>query len=442
MWTYSANRIPEIADTVVEIDQAMRMGFNWEIGPFEVWDLAGVEATVAKMKAEGKPVAANVEKLLAAGAKSWYKDDPAAPSGRAYFDLRTGQYKPVPVEEGVWSVQVAKKSHGVVKRNPGASLIDLGDGVGCIEFHSKMNALGGDIVQMVTQTLRSGGIGDQFEAFVITGDSQNFSVGANLMMLMLAIQEEEWDEIDLAIKQFQGMTQAIKFCTRPVVTASFGMTLGGGCEINLHSAARQPHAELYEGLVEVGVGLLPGGGGCKEMLLHAVDNARAVRPDGRAESVEMMEGMKRIFEIIAMAKVSTSAYEARELGFLSPGDLITMNRERVLSDAKERALDLARAGYKAPVPRSDIPAPGENVLATLKLGIHLMRQAEYISDHDVKVATKVAEVVCGGNVSPGTPVTEQYMLDLEREGFKSLCGEKKTQERIQFTLKTGKPLRN
>jgi len=238
------------------------------------------------------------------------------------------------------------------------------------------------------------------------------------------------------------MTQAIKFCTRPVVTASFGMTLGGGCEINLHSAARQPHAELYEGLVEVGVGLLPGGGGCKEMLLRAVDNARAVRPDGRAESVEMMEGMKRIFEIIAMAKVSTSAYEARELGFLSPGDLITMNRERVLSDAKERALDLARAGYKAPLPRSDIPAPGENVLATLKLGIHLMRQAEYISDHDVKVATKVAEVVCGGNVSPGTPVTEQYILDLEREGFKSLCGEKKTQERIQFTLKTGKPLRN
>jgi len=442
LWTYSANRIPEIADTVVEIDQAMRMGFNWDAGPFEVWDMAGVEATVAKMKSEGKPVSTNVEKLLAAGAKSWYKDDPAAPSGRAYFDLRTGQYKPVPVAEGVWSVQVAKKSHGVVKKNPGASLIDLGDGVGCIEFHSKMNALGGDIVQMVTQTLKTGGIGDQFEAFVITGDSQNFSVGANLMMLMLAVQEEEWDEIDLAIKQFQGMTQAIKFCTRPVVTASFGMTLGGGCEINLHSAARQPHAELYMGLVEVGVGLLPGGGGCKEMLLRAIEKAHAIRPDGRAESVEMMEGMKRIFEIIAMAKVSTSAYEARDLGFLSDGDLITMNRDRLLSDAKERALDLARAGYKAPVPRSDIPAPGENVLATLKLGIHLMRQAEYISDHDVKVATKVAEVICGGNVTPGTPVSEQYLLDLEREGFKSLCGEKKTQERIQFTLKTGKPLRN
>ncbi len=442
MWNYSANRIPEIADSVVEIDQAMRMGFNWEIGPFEVWDLAGVEATVARMKSEGKPVSANVEKLLAAGGKSWYIDDPKAPSGRAYFDLRTGKYQPVQVAEGVWSVSVAKKSNGVVKKNAGASLIDLGDGVGCIEFHSKMNALGGDIVSMVTQSLKTGGIGDQFEAFVISGDSANFSVGANLMMLMLAVQEEEWDEVDLAIKQFQGMTQAIKFCSRPVVTASFGMCLGGGCEINLHSAARQPHSELYMGLVEVGVGLLPGGGGCKEMLLRAIDNARAIRPDGRGESVEMMEGMKRIFETIATAKVSTSAYEARTLGFLSPGDTISMNRERILSDAKEKALELAKAGYIAPVPRMDIPAPGENVLATLKLGIHLMKQAEYISDHDVKVATKVAEVICGGNVSPGMPVSEQYILDLEREGFKSLCGEKKTQERIQFTLKTGKPLRN
>jgi 3-hydroxyacyl-CoA dehydrogenase len=442
LWTYSANRIPEIADTVVEIDQAMRMGFNWEIGPFEVWDLAGVETTVARMKKEGKPVAANAEKLLAAGAKTWYKDDPSSPSGRAYFDLRTGKYQPVRVAEGVWSVSTAKKSNGVVKKNAGASLIDLGDGVGCIEFHSKMNALGGDIVQMVTQSLKTGGIGDQFEAFVITGDSANFSVGANLMMLMLAVQEEEWDEVDMAIKQFQGMTQAIKFCSRPVVTASFGMTLGGGCEINLHSAARQPHSELYMGLVEVGVGLLPGGGGCKEMLLRALDNAKAVRPDGRGESVEVMEGMKRIFETIAMAKVSTSAYEARGLGFLSDGDMISMNRERILADAKDRALELARAGYRAPVPRMDIPAPGENALATLRLGIHLMRQAEYISDHDVKVATKVAEVICGGNVTPGTPVSEQYILDLEREGFKSLCGEKKTQERIQFTLKTGKPLRN
>jgi 3-hydroxyacyl-CoA dehydrogenase len=442
LWTYSANRIPEISDSVVEIDRAMRMGFNWEVGPFELWDLAGVEATVARMKKEGKPISANAEKLLASGKKSWYVDDPSSASGRATFDLKTGEYRPVDVAEGVWSVEAVKKSHGVIKKNAGASLIDLGEGVGCIEFHTKMNALGGDIVQMVTQSLKTGGIGDQFESFVITGDSANFSVGANLMMLMLAVQEEEWDEVDLAIKQFQGMTQAIKFCTRPVVVAPFGMSLGGGAEISLHAAARQPHAELYMGLVEVGVGLVPGGGGCKELLLRAVENARAIRPDGRAESVELMEGMKRIFELIGTAKVSTSAYEARDLGFLSNGDLISMNRERVLSDAKERAMELARAGYKAPVPRTDIPAPGENVLATLRLGIHLMRQAEYISDHDVKVGTKVAEVICGGNVTPGMPISEQYLLDLEREAFKSLCGERKTQERIQYTLKTGKPLRN
>jgi 3-hydroxyacyl-CoA dehydrogenase len=304
-----------------------------------------------------------------------------------------------------------------------------------------MNALGGDIVQLITQTLKPGGAGDAFDAFVITNDAANFSAGANIMQLLLAIQEEEWDEVDLAIRQFQGMTQAIKFSPKPVVVAPFGMTLGGGCEISLHAAARQPHAELYMGLVEVGVGLLPGGGGCKEMLLRAIDSAAAVRPGGRAESVELMEALKRAFEIIGMAKVSTSVAEARNYGFLSDGDQTTMNRERVLTDAKARALELARAGYEPPAPR-DVPAPGESVLATLKLGVYLMRQGEYISDHDVKVGNKVAEVLCGGAVTPGTMVSEQYLLDLEREAFKSLCSERKTQERIQFTLKTGKPLRN
>jgi 3-hydroxyacyl-CoA dehydrogenase len=238
------------------------------------------------------------------------------------------------------------------------------------------------------------------------------------------------------------MTQAIKFSAKPVVVAPFGLTLGGGTEISLHAAARQPHAELYMGLVEVGVGLLPGGGGCKEMLLRAIDSAAAIRPGGRGESVELMEAMKKAFETIATAKVSTSGNEARGLGFLHESDNITMNRERVLADAKTRALELVRAGYEPPQPRNDIPAPGENILATLKLGVHIMRQGEYITDHEVKIGTKVAEVLCGGNVTSGTPVSEQYVLDLEREAFKSLCGEKKTQERIQFTLKTGKTLRN
>jgi 3-hydroxyacyl-CoA dehydrogenase len=447
LWTYSANRVPEISDSIVEIDRAMRLGFNWELGPFELWDAVGVEATVARMKKDGKPVAANVEKLLAAGQKSWYSDDPKTASGRKYWELGTGSWKPVEVPAGVWSVTVAKKSNGVVKKNSGASLIDLGDGVGCIEFHSKMNSLGADIISLILQTLKPAGPGENFDAFVITNDAINFSVGANLMLLLMSVQEEEWDDVDLGIRQFQGMTQAIKFSPKPVVVSAFGLCLGGGTEISLHAASRQPHAELYTGLVEVGVGLLPGGGGCKEMLLRTVDGAAAARGgtisgDALVGSVEMLEGMKRAFQTIATAKVATSAHEARALGFLTDSDRITMNRERVLSDAKARALDLVRAGYEPPVPRTDIPAPGENLLATLKMGVHMMRQGDYVTDYEVKLGAKIAEVLCGGNVTPGTPVSEQYILDLEREGFKSLCGEKKTQERIQYTLKTGKTLRN
>ena len=446
LWTYSANRLPEISDSIVEIDRAMRLGFNWELGPFELWDAAGVESTVARMKKEGKPVAANVEKLLASGQKSWYLDDPKSASGKRYFDLATASLQPVQVPAGVWSVTVAKKSNGVAKKNSGASLVDLGDGVACLEFHSKMNSLGADIISLITQSLKPGGPGDNFDAFVITNDAANFSVGANLMLLLMSVQEEEWDDVDLAIRQFQGMTQAIKFAPKPVVSAPFGLCLGGGTEISLHADARQPHAELYTGLVEVGVGLLPGGGGCKEMLLRAVDTAAASRGkssnEALAGSVEMLEAMKKAFQTIATATVATSAHEARGLGFLSDSDRITMNRERVLSDAKARALELARAGYEPPLPRTDIPAPGESLLAALKLGVHMMRQGDFITDYEVKLGGKIAEVLCGGNVTPGTPVSEQYILDLEREGFKSLCGEKKTQERIQYTLKTGKTLRN
>ncbi len=442
LWTYCANRIPEISDSVVEIDRAMRLGFNWEMGPFELWDAAGVEQTLERMKKEGKPVAANAEKLISSGHKSWYSDDPKSKSRRAYFDLASLAYKPLEIPAGVWSVEIAKKSNGVVKKNSGASLVDIGDGIACIEFHSKMNSIGTDIVQLITQTLKAGGPGENYDAFVITNDAANFSVGANLMLLLMSIQEEEWDDVDLAVRSFQGMTQAIKFSSKPVVVAPFGLTLGGGAEISLHAPALQPHAELYIGLVEVGVGLLPGAGGCKEMLLRAVDIATSIRSGGRGESVELMESLKKAFETIATAKVATSAHEARGLGFLRESDQITMNRDRVLTDAKARALELVRSGYEPPQPRTDIPAPGENILAALKLGVHLMRQGDYISDHEVKIATKVAEVLCGGAVSPGTPVSEQYILDLEREAFKSLCGERKTQERIQFTLKTGKTLRN
>jgi 3-hydroxyacyl-CoA dehydrogenase len=442
LFTYAANRIPEIADNIVAVDQAMKTGFNWELGPFEMFDAAGVRSTTKKMQAQHQPIAANVEKLLAVG-ESWYKDDPAVPGGRLFFDPVNSTYNPVPIADGVSSLAIIKKAHGVVRKNAGASVIDLGQGVAAIELHSKMNALGDDIVSLITQSLKptSQQVTD-FEAFVITGDAANFSVGANLMQLLLTVQDEEWDEVDLAVRAFQSMTQAIKFCPRPVVVAPYGMCLGGGTEISLHAAARQPHAELYMGLVEAGVGLIPGGGGCKEMTLRSIEAGSSIRPDARGEGVEIFEALKKNFETIAKATVSTSAAEARSLGFLRSSDSITINRDRLLNDAKLRARAIADAGYSAPIPRNDIPAPGESVLATLKLAVWTMREGQYISDHDAKVANWIAYALCGGKVTPGTLVSEQHLLDLEREAFLSLCGEKKTQERIAFTLKSGKPLRN
>jgi len=438
LWNYAADCLPEIADDVASIDRAMRAGFNWEMGPFQLWDAAGVPQTVARMRAAGEPVSANADRLLGMDASNWYENH-----GRECFDLSTGKYKRVTEPEGIARVANFRASHGVVRQNPGVSLVDLGDSVACLELHSKKNAIGEDIVRLVTDALRPDGEAVRnFEAFVISGDADNFSVGANLMQLLLGIQEGEWEEIDHAIQGFQRMNAAIKFCPRPVVVAPFGMCLGGGAEMALHASKREAYAELYIGLVETGVGLVPGGGGCKEMTLRAVDAAAAIHGNARAESVELMEALRRAFETVAMAKVSTSAAEARRLGFLSPGDRITMNRERLVSDARESALTKALAGYAAPVPRDDIPAPGQNVLASLKMGVHMMREGEYISDHDVKVANWVANVLCGGPITPGTLVSEQYLLDLEREAFLSLCGEKKTQERIAHTLKTGKPLRN
>jgi 3-hydroxyacyl-CoA dehydrogenase len=421
LWNYSADRLPEIADNVSSVDRAMRAGFNWEMGPFELWDAAGVRPTVERMQTPS-PI---VVRLLDAGGDAWYREN-----GRECFDPVTGAWLEIPVAEGVARIASFRASNGVVRGNAGASLVDLGDGVACLELHSKKNAIGEDIVRLVSETLAADGEAVRnFEAFVIANDGDNFSVGANLMLFLLAAQEGEWDELDLAVRGFQRMTAAIKFCPRPVVAAPFSLCLGGGAEVAIHAARRQAHAELYIGLVEAGVGLLPAGGGCREMTLRALDSAA---PDA----------LRRTFETIGMAKASTSALEARRLGFLLDGDRITMNRERLLDDAKESALAIASAGYVPPAPRMDIPAPGESVLATFKLGVRMMREAEYISDHDVKVANKVAHVLCGGKVTQGTLVSEQYLLNLEREAFLSLAGEKKTQERIAFTLKTGKPLRN
>jgi len=438
LWNYAAGALAEIADSVASVDRAMRAGFNWKLGPFEMWDAAGVRATVARAKAAGEPVSAAAERLLAAGGASWYRNH-----GRECFDPASAAWRKVETAPGVARISSARAARGVVRSNPGASLVDLGGGVACIEMHSPKNAVGEDIVRMVTETLAADGDAvRQFAAFVVASDADNFSVGANLMQMLLSMQEEEWDEIDRAVRAFQQMTAMIRYCPRPVVVAPFGLCLGGGAEIALHGARRQAHAELYMGLVETGVGLLPAGGGSKEMTVAAIERAAAVRETGRGDSVEVMDALRRAFETCVMAKVSTSAEEARGYGFLGAGDGITMNRERLLADAQRLAGELAAAGYAPPAARLAIPAPGENVLATLRLAVRMMREGEYISDHDVTVANHLAYVMSGGAVTPGTPVSEQYLLDLEREAFLSLCGEKKTQERIAYTLKHGKPLRN
>ena len=449
LWNYAADRIGEIAGDAASIDRAMRAGFNWEMGPFEMWDAAGVATTVNRMKALGLPVSPRAEALLAAGYTSWYAHD-----GRECFQPEKKKLEPVATFPGHARIADFRRSNGVVKSNAGASLVDLGDGIGCIELHSLKNAIGGDVLALASAVLNpdSEAVRD-FAGFVIASDRENFSVGANLMQLLMAAQEGEWEELGAVIYGFQKMTMAIKYCPRPVVAAPFGLTFGGGAEICLHAARRQAHAETYIGLVEAGVGLIPGGGGTKEMLLHAIDAATAFAPpDPRvpnsnlpsrfAQSAELSSALRRSFETIALAKVSTSAAEARSLGLLGPADGITLNRERLLLDAKAHVALLAGAGYIAPQPRTQIPAPGTAALAMLETGAFLMGEAGFASEHDQKVARWTAYILSGGRVTAGTLVSEQYILDLEREAFLSLCGERKTQERIAFTLKTGKPLRN
>jgi len=445
LWNFGADRIGEAANEAASIDRALRAGFNWELGPFEMWDAAGVRQTIARMQKLQIPVSDNAQALLDAGRETWYSDD-----RRTCFQPLTGKMARVAQTPGHARVAEFRRVNGVVRSNPGASLINLGDGIGCIELHSLKNAIGGDVVSLVSTVLNpsSDAVRD-FAAFVITGDRDNFSVGANLLQLLLAAQEGDWQEVDAAIRAFQQMTASIKFCPRPVVVAPFGMALGGGAEMCLHAARRQPHAETYIGLVEAGVGLIPGGGGTKEMLLRAIDSAAAVAPPDPkdppsrfAQSAEMLAALRRTLETIAIAKVSTSAVEARTLGLLAPSDRITLNRERLLLDAKAQAAALAEAGYAAPCPRTQIPAPGLGALGAMETGIFLMGEAGYASEHDQKVARWAAYILAGGRLTAGALVSEQYLLDLEREAFLSLCGERKTQERIAFTLKTGRPLRN
>jgi len=429
---YSAKRIPEIADNVVEVDRAMRWGFGWELGPFEVWDAIGVPASVARMKEEGMGVPSNVEQMLATGATSFYKNENGQQS---YFDFAQGKYVPLADRPGVLVLKSIKDRTGVIKKNPGASLIDIGDGVACLEFHSKMNAIGGDTLQMLKFALNE--VDKNFVGLVVGNQGPNFCVGANIMLMLMEAQEENWEELDMMARVFQQSTMSLRYSPKPVVVAPFQMVFGGGCEMVLHADRVRAAAETYIGLVEVGVGIIPAGGGTKELLLRTLD----LIPKG-ANDADPFPFVKRAFETIALAKVATSAEEARALGFLSADDTVSMNADRLIADAKKEVLALAASGYVAPQQRTDILALGEPALATLKLGIHQMKRAGYISDHDAEIGTQLARILTGGDLNHPTLVSEQYLLDLEREAFLKLVGTRKTQERIAHMLKTGKPLRN
>ena len=430
MCLYAARRVPEIADSIVDVDRAMRWGFAWELGPFEIWDAVGVERMAAALEREGKSIPPLVQQVLASPGKSFYESEKGT---TRYFDQATSTRKEVKEPAGIIILKSLKERTPVVQSNAGASLIDLGDGVVCCEFHSKMNSIGGDIVAMIHAGIAK--LDAEFDAMVIANQATNFSVGANLMLLLVTAQEGEWDDIHMAVRQFQRVNMAIKYAPRPVVVAPQGMALGGGCEISLHGARIHAAAECYMGLVEAGVGLIPGGGGTKEMLIRANEHAAG------GEDLDLYHALKPVFENIAMAKVSTSGEEARSLGYLRPSDSIAMNRDRQVADAKQTALAMVRAGYYPPAP-AEIRVLGEGFFAAAKLAIHMLLRGEFASEHDAVVARKLAWILAGGTITAPQIVSEQYVLDLEREAFVSLCGQRKTQERIAYTLKTGKPLRN
>jgi len=428
---YAANRIPEIADTIVEIDNAIKWGFGWEIGVFEAWDAIGVREAVERMKAEGQAVPENVRKMLDSGAENFYKYENGT---KSFYDLVNGGYKEIPDKPGVIVLKSVKDRTGVIKKNSAASLVDIGDGVACLEFHSKMNSLGGDTISMLKYAVDE--VEKNHVGLVVGNQGGNFSAGANIMMILLAAQEEEWDDIDLGVRRLQKAVMRLRYSAKPVVTAPYGLTLGGGCEITMHGDKARAAGETYIGLVDVGVGLIPAGGGTKELTMRAMEKAKNT-PDA-----DPLAFLKKTFETIAMAKVATSAQEARSFGILRDSDAISMNGDRQIADAKAEVLALAETGYVQPVERTDIFVMGEQAQAAIKLALHMMKSGGFISEHDALIGAKLAKILSGGDLNHSTYVSEQYLLDLEREAFLSLCGTRKTQERIAAMLKTGKPLRN
>lgn len=428
LFQYCSNRIPEIADDLYQIDDAVSAGFGWELGPFKTWDVLGVKETAAKMEAAGMKPNQWVYDMIDTGIDAFYTTKGGK---QQYYDITSKSYKVVPGTEGLILLDNLRENN-IIWENKGATIFDIGDGVINLEFHSKMNSLGADVLEGISTAISLAE--KEYTGLVIGNEGPNFSAGANLATLFMYASEQEFDEINLMIAQFQQIIGRIRFSSIPVVVAPAGMALGGGCEISLHADKLQAHAETYMGLVEVGVGLIPGGGGTKEMTLRASDSYAA----GDAELNRLQEN----FMAIATAKVSTSAHEAQAIGFLRSSDEITLNRARLIADAKQSVLELADAGYTQPIERTDIKVQGKSGLALFEAGVQGMRYGNYISDHDVLIAQKVSWIMNGGDLSYPTNVSEQYLLDLEREAFLSLCGEKKTLERVHSILFKGRPLRN
>ncbi|WP_293743212.1 3-hydroxyacyl-CoA dehydrogenase/enoyl-CoA hydratase family protein [uncultured Pedobacter sp.] len=429
LFEYVSDRIPEISDELYRIDDAMRAGFGWELGPFELWDAVGVKEAIEGMNQYGNKAAAWVQEMLDAGNTSFYKVENGV---KKYYDIPSKSYKALPGTEEFIILDNLRENKTLWK-NSGVSIIDLGDGILNVEFHTKMNTIGGDVISGINKAIDMAE--KDYRGLVIGNDGANFSAGANVGMIFMMAVEQEWDELNMAIKMFQNTSMRIRYSSIPVVVAPHNLTLGGGCEFSLHADHVQLSAETYMGLVEFGVGVIPGGGGTKEFALRASDEFK--------DDQIVQNALKDRFLTIGMAKVSTSGYEAYELGYLQKDKFsISMNRNRLLADAKAKAIELADAGYTKPVQRNDIKVLGKQGLGIVYAGANSMYAGHFISEHDKKISEKLGYVICGGDLSAPTEVTEQYLLDLEREAFLSLAGERKSLERIQSIITKGKPLRN
>jgi 3-hydroxyacyl-CoA dehydrogenase len=439
MLLYCAAKIPEIADDIVNVDRAMKWGFNWELGPFETWDVIDLKKSVERMEKEGDRIPQNIEKMLSAGKKRFYEKKRTK---NYFYDFVNTDYVPVEVKPQIILLPSLKERKKIVKSNPGGSLIDLGDGVACLEFNSPNNVIDPDVIQMISDSVAE--VESNFEGLVIGNQGANFCVGADVRQIFTAAQNKEWGQLEQAVKSLQDACMSMKYSQKPVVAAPFRMTLGGGCEVCLSASLVRAHAECYMGLVEFGVGVIPAGGGCKEMLLRAIEwvppSVPSAVPGGGKP--DLVPYVSRAFETIAMAKVSMCAQEAKDLGYLRTTDRVTMNPDHLLYDAKQSVLSLVKEGYRPPRPRDEIRATGRTGRAMLELLIYLLKEGLYITEHEAVMAKKLAYVLTGGDVDQNNLVTEQYILDLEREAFLSLCGEEKTQERMKHMLETGRPLRN